>query len=139
MPAALIQVMIHIGFLVQREQSYVIACMLPDELKDLVEETEEGIQGACVGYTKIPPVVNSIQRFNVSWPALRRLISIMIWANDKRRLGKDVEFLAGITAEDLRKKINEAEIRDQRRKSQNEDGGAILADRSTTSLRKSPQ
>ena len=66
MPAAVIQVMIHIGFLVQREQSYVIACMLPDELKDLVEETEEGIQGACVGYTKIPPVVNSIQRFNVS-------------------------------------------------------------------------
>ena len=63
----------------------------------------------------------------------------MIWANDKRRLGEDVEFLAGITAEDLRKKINEAEIRDQRRKSQNEDGGAILADRSTTSLRKSPQ
>ena len=72
MPAILIQVMIHIGLSVQPERSYVITDILPDRLKDLAEETEEVIRGACIGYTKIPPVENSVQRFNVSQPVLRR-------------------------------------------------------------------
>ena len=91
----------------------MIIDMLTNGLNNLVEETEEGIQGACVGYTKIPPVGNSVRRFNVSRPVLRRLMSLMIWANDKRRLGEGVKFVAGITTANLRKEIHETDIRYQ--------------------------
>ena len=134
MPVTVIQVMIHIGFSVQRERSYVITNMLPDGLKELVEETEEGIRGACVGYTKITPVQNSVQQFNVIRTVLRRLPPLMIWAEDKQRLGKDVEFVAGITTEDIRKDIHEAVIRNQCRKSQKKARESILADRFTTPI-----
>ena len=126
--------MIHIGFLVQQERSYVITDMLPDRLKDLVEETLAGIRGSCIGHTKIPPVGKSVQRFNVSRPVLRRLISLMLWAKDKRGLGEYMEFVAGIMTEDLRKEIHKADIRDQFRKSQKKAVEAILADRFTTPL-----
>ena len=129
MTETVIQVMILISFSAQREQSYVMNDMLPDRLKDLVEETEEGIRRACVGYTKIPRVGNSVQQFNVCQPVLRRLISLMLWSNYKRRLCKDVEFVGVITTEDLRKEIHEDDIRDKCRKSQNKDGEAIIADR----------
>ena len=78
MTETVIQVMILISFSAQREQSYVMNDMLPDRLKDLVEETEEVIQGSCVGYTKIAPVGNSVRLLNVSRPVLRRLISLTV-------------------------------------------------------------
>ena len=83
----MIQVMIQIGFLVQREQSYVITDMLPDGLKDLLEETDKEMLGTCVGYTNISPVGNSVKRFNVNRPVLIRLISLMLWEKYRRRLG----------------------------------------------------
>ena len=70
----------------------MITYMLANGLKDLVEETEEVIQGACVGYTKIAPVGNSVRLLNVSRTVLIRLISLTIWAKEKRRLGEDLEF-----------------------------------------------
>ena len=72
--------MIHMGFLVQRERSYVLG------------ETEEGTRGACVRYIKIPPVGNSVQRLNVSRPIPIILLSLLLWAKEKRRLGEDLEF-----------------------------------------------
>ena len=85
MPATVIQDMIHIGFLVQRERSYVITDKRPDGFKDSVEETEEGIRRACVGYTNMPPVGKYVQQFNVSRPVLRRLVSLMLRAKEKGR------------------------------------------------------
>ena len=75
----------------------MITDMLLDVLKDLVEENEEGILGACIGHTKISPVGNYVQQLNVSQLVLRRLISLMLWTKDKRKLGEDVEFVAVIT------------------------------------------
>ena len=63
----------------------------------------------------------------------------MLWATYKRRLGKDVEFVAGIMTEDLRKEIHDADIQDQCRKFQKKAGETILAYRFTTPLKTSSQ
>ena len=96
--------------------------MLPKGLKDFREETEEGIRGACVGYTKIPPVGNYAQQFNVRRPVPRILISLMLWAKYKHRLVEDVKFAAGIMTEDIRKEMNENDIQYQCRKYQQKAG-----------------
>ena len=126
-----VNILTYIGLTVARERNHIIADMLPDGMDDMADETEEGIRTACVGYTKIP----NTGRFTVSRPVLKRLISLMHWAKDKRRLGEDCEFPAGTTREELRNEITQANIRHECRKAQRKIGESILTDKLTTPLK----
>ena len=63
----------------------------------------------------------------------------MIWANDKRKIGKYVEFVAEITTYDLRKEMHEFDIQNQCRKSQKKAGESIPADCLQPPSRKVPR
>jgi len=97
----------------------------PEGIGHLIDEDAEGIQAACSGYAKRTPAA---RRFVVTRVQQKRLISLMYWAKDKRRLDEPIEFANTYNEGTLRAEIEAAHERETCRKEQKRKGEAMLTD-----------
>ena len=81
--------MLGINKVLAREIIYDDIMTDPKGIGHLNVKDLEGIQSACSGYAKRNPAA---RRFTVTRVQKKRLISLMYWVKDKRRLKEPTEF-----------------------------------------------
>ena len=102
----------------------------PDNLNNLVDEDEEGIKGVCAGYSK-----RRNQPFSLSRVAVKRLVSLMQWVQDKAWLNVTPKFENGITCDNFITEIREASKQARLRAEQKKIRESLIASEFTVQLK----
>ena len=79
----------------------------PEGLANLSDETEDDLKDACEQYPK-----RRNQPFTLSRNAIKKIVALMHWVQDRTRLNEEPTFPAGYTRDEFLQQLREASERE---------------------------
>ena len=113
-------------------RAVVIADIMPppEGLANLSDETEDDLKDACKQYPK-----RSNQPFTLSWNAIKKIVALMHWVQDRTQLNEEPTFPAGYTRDEFLQQLREASERAKLRLDQKKIGESLIGADFTVQLK----